>query len=359
MKQVYIVDIRLSTYIYHSTPAPNSLACLIAGYHKAQGDSVLLSHAPMKGDNVINYIVADDRYGELVIEEQMFKYPNTFGVGRSFGADSYYNTEWENYPPDLSIYSSFHRNWLSKYPKYNPIRLRRFLKQPFLVKRQGKYFAPPSDVLILDMVDKELLEFIAETECNELDFLNPPEISDTETFELFLALYKNGVIRGGDCKVELEWEIVKDPIVTAELQRLWAEYKCGRMVVLRLRADVQSFTTQDIIDIYNWIGDWRMKYGKRIGLYPANIENNYRLWTEFKRWTNGRAGYAKNSLVDYIIYDGCRDISDIAGFLADPYTYLNRGRMGANKLGFIVDLFESGEIALINTLTTSYPRGGY
>lgn len=359
MKQVYIIDVKLATYIYHSTPAPNSLVCIIAGYHKAQGDSVMLSHIPIKGENIVNYIVADDKYNELVINEDFFQYDNTIPIGRSFGAQCQFKEEWKNFPPDITIYNNFYTTWTNKYPKYNITRLRRFLKTPFQVKRQGKFYEPPSNVLILDYVDLELLTFLAECNCKHLDFVNAPEIKDVDTFEAFLLLYKIGMINGGDCKVELDWEYVKYANITKKLQLLWQQYRCGRMVVLRLRVDVSNASSQDIIDIYNWIGDWRMNCGKRIGLYPANIENNYRLWTEFKRWTNGRAGYNKNSLIDYILYDGCRDINDIALFLFDPYSYLDGKKMGSNKLWWVLDLFEQGEHDLIETLTTSYPRGGY
>ena len=353
--EVKIIDVRSHNYIYHSTPKPTALVCLIAGYHKAQGDSVVLSDVPVQG--CINYVVSDDRFNEDYMVPCLFAVENTFCVGRAF-ANGYYNPEWEKYPPDLTIYHNFYNNWINKYPKYNAMRLTSYTLTPFLIRRNGECFSPPPNALVLDTnIDIEIMQTIAESNSKNIIFANNPVITSLEHFEAMLQLYGTKKIRSGDCKIEIDWsEEFKNNM--DDYIALWNKYRCGRMLVIRLRIDASKASRQDKIDIYNAMGKWRMEAGKRLGAYPANISDDYRFWTELKRWSNSRSGYGKNSLVDYILYDGCRDVDDIARFLYNPYIYTSGRAMGNNKVWWVIDLFESKDEELIRTFTTSYNRGG-
>jgi hypothetical protein len=316
----------------------------------------VLTNLPVKG--CINYIVADDRFNEDVMYPELFEVENTFTVGRAF-KNSYYNPEWEKYPPDLTIYDNFVRDWKRRYPKYNEIRLNAYSLTPFLIRRNGVCFSPPANSLILDsIIDEEILEVMLNCGAKNCIFANNPVIQSTSHFELLLRTYKSKVYRGGDFKVEIDWtQEFKDNMNT--YMELWAEYSCGRMFVIRIRIDAITATRQDKIDIYNTLGRWRLEVGKRLAVYAANPMDDYRFWTEIKRWSSSRAGYSKNSLIDYIIYDACRNIKTIAYFLDEPEEYILREKMGTNKLWWVVDLFKSGDDELIRTLTTSYDKGGF
>lgn len=353
---VAIVDVKIETYIYHTTPFPNRLACMISGYHKSKGDSVVLSEKPISG--YLNYIVADDPYRELYVPPELLSQPNTYTVGRSFD-NPYYNEEWELYPPDLSIYLHFYENWLAKYPKYNPTRLTSYTLTPYKVQRGDTFYSPMSDCLILDRASIPVLEAIVEEPSTNLIFAEPPMIDSLEMFDALLTTIQKRHFRAGDMKMEIEWgDFAKEN--EAALQEIWNKYRLGRMYVIRLRVDVSKYDSPaDIREVYEFVGRWREVCGKRIGVYPVNYDAEYRLWTEFKRWTNGRAGFNKNSLVDYIMYDGTRDLEDLAAFLKNPYEYKKKKRMGSNKLWRVIELFESADEETILTLTTSFEKNGY
>jgi hypothetical protein len=260
---------------------------------------------------------------------------------------AYYDSEWEEYPPDNTIYKAWVENWLNRYKKYNPRRLDAFFRAPVKISQNGrKVQVEGKHLLIIDDDIHEWengYEYLKGMNVKWAELLYPLKIEPSRSEEVFEFVYstRNQYLRDS---LWGEFEIV--PIDQIDLiAEAWNKFRIGRMFRLKiiLEASLDSQWREIIESAIHFAGKMRERCGKRIILYPYNMESfKYpRILQEMKRWSGARVGYNKNTIFDYMLVDGCRNTEDIIDFLENPYQYLEDKRQGSNKLYVIPEVIEN------------------
>ena len=360
MKKVAILDLLLAKCIFHSTPRPTKAGMLISGWHKTQGDSVVLADEfPNPAWYDIIYIIKDGY--DLVHDPQWLQNDNVVLVGNYWEMPVTWNVEWENALPDKYLYRGWAERWMAKYPSVSMKRMLPFFMTPFLIKRGDKIVEPEGkDLLIIDDdmhvwdADGKLL---AGAPISNARMLYP--ISLDGRWEAAINIYNQKHIYR-----ELLWFDFHSTISDEELGaaiELMQTQKLSRMFRMRLHSTAHSDAEWDkeIKRCYHILGRIRMEVGKRVRYEPHNIHcySHPRIIMEMKRWTGRGEVYNKNSVLSYMLMDGCRDLDKMANFIHDPYKYLTNSRMGSNKLVDLVSYIEQ-KPHMVDIISTSYPKGG-
>lgn len=352
------------TYTYHSTPQASMYAMLISGWHKSQGHNVVFTDEPPNCKLYDTVYIIKDRIGVGHVNSWLTP-DNVIPVGNYWerdGVEAYYNTDWETTPPDNTIYWGWLDRWTTKYQKYNKQRLEHFYRTPIKIKQKDKIVWPSgSNLFILD---------------NDMEQWDPE-------FEGFLQQSIIGGRLAYPIKIDGRWETTLEFLAGRQLEReylfvdlyfenytdedfkeaaaIWAKYKLGRMI--RLRLNVECYTNEEwvaaIPRIYKALAEFRMQGKKMLRVQPFTIEafDYPRILTEMKRWTGRSIGYAKNSLFDYIVFDGIRNTNLISLFFTDPYSYIQKKKFGSNKLEEVLNFAEAYP-DLFYVITESYTKGG-
>ena len=362
--RVVIFDLFLASCSFHTTPKPSTEAMLISGYHKTSGDSVALTDEPPDFalyDKV--YIIKDKP--ELFHEPEWLTYSNVVLVGKYWeGVETEYNPEWDLALPDKYLYKGWADSWRKKYPSISDDRMESFYREPVKIKQGNDIVIPEGKNLLIIDNDMEEWDF----NCEVLNSVPSTNIIMLHPFILTPNRWEHVLVCFGQrhIKRKVLWnEFTLNDYNSEDLtnaQNILNQYKAGRMfrVKMHVWADSHEEWEEQLVRSYNVLGDFRMNCGKRIWLEPHQIEkfSHPRILTELKRWTAMNQGYAKNSLFDYIVYDGCRDTEKMASFFYDPYEYLAKKRQGKNKLNPLVDFMETHP-HLVDLITTSYPKPAY
>lgn len=365
-EKIAILDLNFMTYSYHSTPQASLYAMLISGWHKAQGDTVSFADNPPDPKFFDKIYIIKDRPGVGHLSSWLIP-NNVILVGNYWdkeGIESFYDEDWETTPPDNTIYWGWLDRWTERYPKYNRERLNHFYLEPIKVRQKGKNYWPQGEkFLILDndmeQWDPSFTEML-EQPIEKVRFAYPIPVDGRERD--VLSFIKYGPCMRTDLWLEMDY--INYPTLEdyEKAAAIWAEYSLGRMLKLRLNFECKTHAewAEAIPRVYDGIAAFRMIVKKRVRVQPFNIESfDYpRVLIELKRWTGRAQGYAKNSLFDYILFDGTRGMERVEGFLTDPYEYIKKKRLGTNKFKEIL-VFMENEPDLFYKITESYPQAGY
>lgn len=363
MKHVVIFDLNFMTYTYHSTPQASMYAMLISGWHKSRGDKVVFTDEPPTYKLYDIVYIIKDRIGIGHLPEWLFP-ENVVPVGNYWdkvGVKSFYNPEWETTPPDNTIYWGWLDRWTTKYAKYNKARLEHFYREPVKIMQRGKKVWPEGKGFLIldnDMKDWDYgFEEMMQQNLSQIRFAYPIPIDGR--WEEVLTFTKHRQAAREYLFLDMFYENYSDEDFI-EASKIWAKYKQGRMVRLHLNVDLMDNDSwlEALPRIYKALADFRMRGGKMLRVQPFNIDTfeHPRILKELKRWTGRGTGYAKNSLFDYILFDGVRDQGNLLSFLSDPDTYVKNIRKGSNKLPELL-AFAKQHPDLLYIITESYPRG--
>lgn len=362
-RNVLIFDLSFMTYIYHSTPQASMYPMLISGWHKSRGDNVgFIDEVPSFKLYDIVYIVKDGR--DLFHDPNWLTHDNVVPVGEDWkkeGIEPFYNTEWELAPPDNTIYWAWLDDWVQRYPKYNKNRLEHFYRIPHKCFRKGKFYLPTEKNTII--IDRDYQKYdpdfseILKAELVDLRFAHSLVLDGA--WEEVLYFIAQRTTTREYIKLTMNFENYDDKSIQEAIE-IWNKYKQGRMVRINLyiTADSHEEWRESLKKLYLWLGWFRMLSKKRIAVYPYAVEKfkHPRVLTEYKRWTGRSVGVNKNSLIDYMLYDGCRDTQKILDFLEDPYLYVQNKRQGTNKFKDLLTFAEE-EQELLYIFSESYPQG--
>jgi len=361
MKRVLIFDLQFQNYVYHSTPQPSMFSMLVAGFHKAKGHSVTFTDTEPKVFNEYDIVYINKDEDDLFHKPQWLKYPNVVLIGRYWeGLNTTYNLEWEKYPPDITIYHGWLNRRAIKYPKYNPERLEHFYYEPVKIRQGARLTAPSGNKLLIIDFDLEesdpLFEHISNNvSAKRVSFLYPISLDKNPKQKLaFLRTTRDFV-----SKKNL-WLVLSDLPTEEQQEEFFDAIKTyPPLSEARIKLDIKRDTNEGWLEvlpkIIHFIGKARQEFRERILVYPRNQYTfKYpRILQELKRWTGSRLTYEKNTCIDYILVDGCRNTSNILSFLEDPVDYIEKKRQGTNKLFEVYDfILEYPEIAL--ALTAPY-----
>lgn len=361
--KVVIYDIFLGTMIFHSTPRPTMLGMLISGFHKSRGDQVLLTdEMPDVGLYDKIYLLKDAP--DLFHDPQWLIQDRVIPVGKYWeGVIPIWNPEWELALPDTRLYQNWANNWIARYPTITKSRLESFYRTPVKMKQGNNIKVPEGNNLII--IDDDIDEW-------------------DENYEIL----KNSPIKNAillyPLKLDGKWDAVLDTFSQKHLKRqyFWADmnfknynedeinkaieiyqkYAPGRM--FRIKCHVEGNSNEEWIElipkIYYFLERFRLECTKRVFIQPHGIDNFEfpRILTELKRWTAKDMGYAKNSLFDYMVYDGCRNVEKMAELLCDPYAYIAGKKLGKNKFVELIPFVEKYP-ELMDVITKSYNKAGW
>lgn len=358
--RVVIFDLKFMNYIYHSTPTPTMETLLLSGYEKQEGNHPIFTDEPPNFARYNKvYIVKDE--ANLFHDPDWLKHECVVLIGKGWEGSEEWNDEWEEAIPDMTIYDNWIQNWLKKYPKFSENRLMPFFKKPFKIKQAGSIYYPKFNEALI--IDNDLHEWdkgyetLKEIDSNKFMLLSPLVLDNK--WQDALELFELRTIRRGNFWATMDLskyskEDIQDAI------NIYNEFKPGRM--FRIKATDVAYTDKQWIqrlDFDYWaLGEFRMQANKRLFFYPSghsglDIE---RVIKEFKRWAAKDNGYKKNSLFDYMIYDGCRNTEQMARFLHNPYKYIEEKRHGKNKFIELMPLIEKNP-RIMDIITKSYPKG--
>lgn len=359
--RILIYDLLLANAVFHTTPRPTKAGMLISGWHKSQGDSVVLTDVvPDFGRYDKVYIIKDAE--ELAHEPQWLKNDNLVLVGKGWPSPTW-ETKWETAMPDQFLYRGWADAWRARYPSVSEARMASFYRRPVLLRQDGKIVIPAKDnnIIIIDddlhIWDKDGDNLCKVPTRNGL-LLYPIELDGR--WEAALKIFEQRHLLRRNL-----WFDFKSTISEEELQEaceLLNLCKPGRMMRIRMHswANSDAEWAKEIPNMYEKLARFRNETGRRVWCVPHNI-NSYthtRILKEFKRWTAMNQGYNNNSLFTYIIYDSCRNMVAMAEFFKDPYDYVARKRQGTNKFSQMLAFIEE-EPELMDVITTSYQRSGY
>lgn len=360
--RIVIFDVLLSTVIFHSTPRPTMPALLISGWHKSQGHQVLLTDEPPSFalyDQV--YIVKDAP--ELFHEPEWLTYNNVSLVGKGWEGMEIWNPEWETALPDRHLYQNWAENWMKRYPTISPERMESFFRRPVKLK-QGKNIVVPEgrDLLIIDddmhIWDKDG-SVLKEVPMKNGWLLYPVRMNGR--WEAGLEIFNAKHLKRRNLWFDFDFN-TSPPEELKAAQDLLHSKPPGRMMRIKMHFQARSNNewVELIPQVYQTLADFRNNCGKRIWAEPHYISHfsHPRILTELKRWTSMNAGYNKNSLLDYMLFDGCRNTEKIAEFVQDPYAYIAQKKHGKNKFVELVPFMETYP-ELVDIISTSYSKVGY
>ena len=358
--RVVIFDIKFGNYIYHSTPTPSKETLLLSGYHKERGDEVVLT------DSLPNFAIYDKVYlvkqNPFLFSDPSWTQPlNIACVGKGWGGMEVWKEEWDKASPDMEIYRQWINRWTTKYPKFSEKRLRPFFQKPVKIK-QGDRIVMPSEQKCL-IIDDDIIEWDPKYETmKEIDVkhsLLTPLVLDGRWKEALEYFEQRSLIRD---KFWATFDINKT--TEEDLKQaleIFKEISPSRM--FRIKATVQAWSDQEWIEVLEWtykvLEDFRMECGKRLFIEPVGHEGLMieRVIKELKRWCAKDNGYRRNSLFDYMIYDGCRDTKQIAEFLYEPYEYIAAKKHGQNKFSELIPIIKKYP-EVMDIITKSYSKGG-
>lgn len=312
---------------YVNTLVPSTTVALISGFHKVKGDTVVLLrpnllHEPQDFDKA--YIVNDTRHDYQILDTWK-QYPRVELFGRFYERKGliHPNEEWEKYPPDFEIYHPFIDYWRNRYPSYNLTRLEKFFMVPFKMKRGGDIFYPSFDspVIIDYDIDKWDPDFIhlSSIEVKNIQFNNPLPVG--HNMEGAIELFKLMTIARKHFWAEIEMDLNRPDEDYIQMAKECAEI--GRMFRIKAWAEAENDEEWQkmLIKVYKMLAAFRMLATKRVYFEPINYKSgktNFPLIIQFaKRWC-GKSGFTKNSLWDYVLYDGLQTIDKITSFLMKP-----------------------------------------
>lgn len=360
--KIAIFDLQFANYIYHSAPRPSMYTMLISGYHKTKGHAVsLLWKVPDFGSFDIVYINKDDY--DLFHDPSWLTYENVKCVGGFWGEiDTFYNEDWEEAMPDLQIYKGWTEMMQEKYSTYSDKKLELFTKyKPVKIKQKNRITSPEGENLLI--IDNDM--HIWDKDCKILQELNINKSVILYPFELdgrwdaVLEAVACRHLRRDKMWANMNIENYNDESIQDAID-IWNKYKIGRMfrIKLHVKGEVSSDWESLIPTALKVMKEFRMQSKKRLFFTPHQMEtfSHPRILMEMKRWSGKDMGYAKNSVFDYILYDGIRDINKIIEFLEEPYEYVNKKKHGTNKLIEVLDFIETYP-ELIEYITESYPQG--
>lgn len=339
-QRVALFDLQFLKYTKFHTPIPSTAGLIVAGYHKAQGDKVvLLDKTPKFKTYDIVYIIKDD--WDLYHDTAWLRHDNIRLVGRFWDAAlTTWDKEWESYPPDMTPYRNWAELWLKKYPFYKAARIDHFWYRPVLLKVGNKILNPEGDFILLIDYDLHTIddeyEVLSTLNIKALRMLHPLDIT-YNTEAAFEFLKQSNVRRN-------LWTTFDKEIPEEEMDRLiniWNKYRLGRTIRMKIWIDdtVRGWDAE-IERTLDLLSRWREEAGKRIYIEPVD-QFSYKypfLLTELRRWSGKDMGYAYNSLLDYMIYDYFQqNIHYIIDFFTQPEVIMST-RDPNSKIYKIYDL---------------------
>lgn len=346
MKKILIFDLQFQNYVYHSTPQPSMYSMLVAGYHKAKGDKVIFTDTEPKVFNEYNIVYINKDEEDLFHKPAWLKYPNVKLIGGHWenGIETHYDPEWEIYPPDITIYHGWIDRRLKKYTKYNPERLVHFYYTPVKIKQKNKLTAPNGEKLLIidndiENFDSDFSHIACNVSADKIKFLYPISLdNEPEKVLSFFNTTNNSI-----SKDNLWFELKEIPTEEKQKELFDAIKKYKLRGKSRLKLNLSRDTNEEWIEtiprVMEFMGQARIQIRERIVFYPRNqYKFKYsRVLQEMKRWSGSRLSYEKNTCLDYILVDGCRNSSNVMDFLNNPVKYIADKRQGTNKLFEIFD----------------------
>jgi hypothetical protein len=332
-EKIVIFDLKFALYNNFATPYPSLETMAISGYHKAQGDTVVLA---VNEPNFLSYdkvYIIKDCDG-LYHDPEWLKKPNVVLAGKYWGALEVKESFWYEYPLDIMIYRNWIEDRIERYKNFNSTRAKMFFLEPVLMEVNGNWELDFSgqEVLICDrdiMQKDPKLKKTNQLEVSFGMFLYPFEIS-VDTVEVVCKFIKD---TKGLISRERLWGIIYGIPSIEEQENLiatWNKYKIGRLFQWKL--EYKPETDKEWMDSIEPVVDlayrFKEKAGKRIFIYPMYYETSpYPYFFQIlKRWTGSKAVFAKNNLLDYLISDTISSYKQIAQFIIDPIGYMKNIR---------------------------------
>lgn len=342
--RIAIFDLQFMNYVYHSTPSPSAIAMLASGYHKSKGDEVVLVDAPPQFEAYDRVYINKDEL-DLFHDPSWLLHPNVVPIGRYWDGLEEYNREWETAPADILLYRGWVERWLDRYKKYNPDRLKHFYFKPHKLFRNGKFYPPKEEGLLIlddDLTEHEEIWDIIQ-EHPKQHYLYPFILKQGQKIDFKKAFEVLGFSNFFVGKRTLEFRGIPHEEELKEILKAYDEFRPTRLLILKLilieHNDEDWIKTLE--KTISFLARFR-KVGRRVSVYPISLhEFKYpRVLQELKRWTGFNTAYNNNTCLDYILIDACRSLDRTFDFLNDPFKYLEEGRQGTNKLKEIVEIIQ-------------------
>jgi hypothetical protein len=342
--RVGLFDLQLLKYVYVNTPYPSTAGLLLAGYHKAENDQViLLDKIPNFNLYDIVYIIKDD--WDLYHEAEWLRYDKVVLVGRYWDSSiSTWKPEWTEALPDMTPYRKWAELWLERYPSYKAERIDHFWYTPVLLKTNKRILNPEGEKILLidyrlDSIDADYSTLMS-LNIKSLQMLHALNVTNNTRYAFQFLKQKNIVKRG--LWLTIDTNITQTAML--DIIQAWKEFKLGRMARIKLwitaKDDVEW--KEELYYIINLLALWREQAGKRLFIEPVDLYSySYPdILIALRRWTGRDMGYAYNSLIDYLIYDSIKDNKSIIDFFIDPYEYISNKRLGWKKMQSLVTFIE-------------------
>lgn len=338
-KKVVIFDLQLMKYTSLSTPYPSTAGLIVSGFHKAQGDTIILvDQCPQFTRFDIVYIVKDDV--NLYHTPSWLKHHNVIPIGRHWeGGIGFWDKEWEKYPPDMTLYRKWFDSWKSNYPWFGEeTRAAIYSYKPVLIKNEVRMLKPTGDkILIIDYNPHEIdegHEFLKSFDNKEIAFLHWFNITkDVESS--FDLLHKDNI----KCRtwVTFDLDISKKEMI--DLTKAVAR-RGGHRNNYLLKFTVyfhggnQEDWRKSVVHILQIINLWKKIAGRRVYSLPID-DLSFEcpdLLTHIARWTGTPILFRNFSYIDSVLAFDIPTIQILEDFLRDPHEVWSRKRYRVHPL---------------------------
>ena len=351
MQRILLYDLKLESYVYHSTPCPSMEGVVVAGYHSAIGDKVTLTDRLIDWRHYdIIYIIGDNE--SLVYDPEWLGDSRVVPLGKAFGNHNAYDPKWEQYPLNSRPYVLWAQKWQAKYPKYNPERMSHFYIPYHKLMVGGEYQAPPKGSTSL-ILDQDWLDF--DPNCNKAMqwgsrwnvLVHPLKLDGKE--KAVFDLLESGNIRNAGTQIHMSLAHYRDKRNLARFFEEWEAHSIGSKRFagsLILKAYTEQAWRDAIIEAYHIHTSVTNRTGIRlqiraIGEIPVKYQ---RLLSEMRRWSYGAGGASLYySPMDYFLFEAIRSDDRAGDFLQNPILYVAEDRQGSNKFKTLWPAIEKDE----------------
>jgi len=355
-KNIALFDLQFLKYTHLHTAYPSTAGVLLAGYHKAKKDNVVLATKPPNFSLYdIVYVINDD--WDIYYLPEWIRHPNAILVGRFWEKGlAVWQTEWESYPPDMTPYRKWATSWLKKYPYVKEKRFEHFFYDPVLIKTKEKIKNPEGhELLILDYEPHKIdagFETLRNLNVEKMRTLHPVNISYEPELALEFVMQKNMM---KSLWITIDLDLPEKEL--ANILAIYKELKPPRTVRIKvwLKGANEEEWQNNIKFIIPYLARWREEAKKRIFVEPVDefTAECPDLLHFLRRWTGRDMGYSYNSLFDYAIYEAFKTEHLITRFLEYPYETIKEMKKFKNN-----DMTKAERLENILNYILKYPEIG-
>jgi len=325
--RVAIFDLQLANYYLSSIPYPSGVGMLIAGYHKAKKDLVVLFDKPFNFKQYdIVYLLRDWR--NIWYDPVWANLRNVKLVGRYWSKEEqFYQSFWEKYTPDILIYQKWLENRIKENPWLPTYRYKHFYKIPIKLRQLGNLNQPEGkDFLIIDWDIEEWdpdYEYLINLNI-EKAFLLYPQKANNRWQQISKLFFSKGlIIRKG---LIAEHEGIMDREERDSFLKWTKHYKVNNSIRIKnyLTCNSEEEWIENFIITLDMFSEFITKNKIKILLhYEGHKETQIGfLMDAANSWSIVNVANSKNTLFDFILISTFESYKRILQFLQDPASEL-------------------------------------